>query len=89
MVSKIGKGRTFWNVAKVLKNNKQQYAKIITEEMGKPLTQSYAEIDKCVWLCEYYSEYAESFLRDEIIPTEFRKSFISFQPLGIIVGIMP
>jgi succinate-semialdehyde dehydrogenase / glutarate-semialdehyde dehydrogenase len=77
------------NLAKVLKNNKQQCAKIITEEMGKPITQSYAELDKCVWLCEYYSEYAESFLRDEIIPTEFRKSFISFEPLGIIVGTMP
>jgi acyl-CoA reductase-like NAD-dependent aldehyde dehydrogenase len=77
------------NLAKVLKNNKEQYAKIITEEMGKPLSQSYAEIDKCVWLCEYYSEYAESFLRDEIIPTEFRKSFVSFEPLGIVAGIMP
>lgn len=77
------------NLAKILKNNKEQYAKIITEEMGKPLTQSYAEIDKCVWLCEYYSEYAESFLRDQIIPTEFRKSFVSFEPLGIVVGIMP
>jgi succinyl-CoA reductase len=77
------------NLAKILNNNKEQYAKIITEEMGKPLTQSYAEIDKCVWLCEYYSEYAESFLRDQIIPTEFRKSFVSFEPLGIVVGIMP
>jgi acyl-CoA reductase-like NAD-dependent aldehyde dehydrogenase len=77
------------NLAKILKKNKEQYAKIITEEMGKPLAQSYAEIDKCVWLCEYYTEYAEAFLRDEIIPTEFRKSFVSFEPLGIVVGIMP
>jgi acyl-CoA reductase-like NAD-dependent aldehyde dehydrogenase len=77
------------NLAKILKNHKEQYAKIITEEMGKPLSQSVAEIDKCIWLCEYYSEYAESFLRDQIIPTEFRKSFVSFEPLGIVVGIMP
>ena len=77
------------SLAKIMKKNKDQYAKIITEEMGKPITQSYAEIDKCVLLCEYYSEYAESFLRDEIIPTEFRKSFVSFEPLGIVVGIMP
>src|SRR5919197_1631451 len=77
------------SLAKIMKKNKHQYAKIITEEMGKPITQSYAEIDKCVLLCEYYSEYAESFLRDEIIPTEFRKSFVSFEPLGIVVGIMP
>src|SRR5918911_1361599 len=59
------------SLAKLLKNNRDQYAKIITHEMGKPITQSYAEIDKCVWLCESYSENAESFLRDEIIPTEF------------------
>ena len=77
------------NLAKILKNHKEQYAKIITEEMGKPLSQSVAEIDKCIWLCEYYSEYAGSFLRDQIIPTEFRKSFVSFEPLGIVVGIMP
>ena len=77
------------NLAKILKNHKEQYAKIITAEMGKPLSQSLAEIDKCVWLCEYYSEYAESFLRDQIIPTEFRKSFVSFEPLGIVAGIMP
>lgn len=57
--------------------------------MGKPITQSYAEIEKCVWLCNYYSEYAESFLREQIIPTEFRKSYVSFEPLGIAVGIMP
>jgi acyl-CoA reductase-like NAD-dependent aldehyde dehydrogenase len=76
-------------LAKLLKKNREQYAKIITEEMGKPITQSYAEIDKCIWLCEYYSEYAEPFLQDQIIPTEFRKSFVSFEPLGIVVGIMP
>jgi succinyl-CoA reductase len=76
-------------LAKILKKNKEDYAHIITEEMGKPIIQSYAEIEKCCWLCEYYSEYAESFLRDEIIPTEFRKSFVSFEPLGIVAGIMP
>ena len=77
------------NLAKVLNKNRDRYAKVITQEMGKPITQSYAEIEKCIWLCEYYCEYAESFLRDQIIPTEFRKSFVSFEPLGIVVGIMP
>ena len=77
------------SLARVLNKNKDQYAKIITQEMGKPITQSYAEIEKCVWLCEYYSEYTESFLRDQIIPTEFRKSFVSFELLGTVVGIMP
>ena len=77
------------NLEKILKKNQDLYARNITQEMGKPITQSYAEIEKCAWLCNYYSEYAESFLREQIIPTEFRKSFVSFEPLGITVGIMP
>src|SRR5918996_1695958 len=48
-----------------------------------------AEIEKCAWVCDYYADHAEAFLRDEIIPTEFRKSFVSFEPLGVVAGIMP
>jgi aldehyde dehydrogenase len=77
------------NLPKILAKNKDRYAKIVTEEMGKPITQAIAEIEKCVLVCEYYSENAEIFLRDEIVPTEFRKSFISFEPLGVVAGIMP
>jgi acyl-CoA reductase-like NAD-dependent aldehyde dehydrogenase len=76
-------------LGRVMKKNKDDYAKLITEEMGKPIRQSLAEIDKCAWVCDYYSEHAESFLRDELIPTEFRKSFVSFEPLGVIACIMP
>lgn len=77
------------DLAKILRRNKDRYARIVTEEMGKPITQSIAEIDKCALVCEYYSENAEAFLRDEIVPTEFRKSFISFEPLGVVACIMP
>jgi acyl-CoA reductase-like NAD-dependent aldehyde dehydrogenase len=76
-------------LGRVMRRNKDQYAKIITEEMGKPIRQSIAEIEKCTWVCDYYSEHAETFLRDELVPTEFRKSFISFEPLGVIACIMP
>jgi acyl-CoA reductase-like NAD-dependent aldehyde dehydrogenase len=76
-------------LGRVMKKNKEDYARLITEEMGKPIRQSLAEIDKCAWVCDYYSEHAESFLRDELIPTEFRKSFVSFEPLGVIACIMP
>jgi len=79
----------FRKLAKILDRNKERYAKIVTEEMGKPITQSIAEIEKCALVCEYYSENAEVFLCDEIVPTEFRKSFISFEPLGVVAGIMP
>lgn len=77
------------NLGRVMRKNKDAYAKLITEEMGKPIRQAIAEVEKCAWLCDYYSETAESFLRDELIPTEFRKSYVSFEPLGIIAGIMP
>jgi acyl-CoA reductase-like NAD-dependent aldehyde dehydrogenase len=77
------------DLAKILSKNKSKYARIVTEEMGKPITQSIAEIEKCALVCEYYSENAEAFLHDEIVPTEFRKSFISFEPLGVVAGIMP
>ena len=76
-------------LGRVMKKNKEDYSKLITEEMGKPIRQSLAEIEKCAWVCDYYSEHAESFLRDELIPTEFRKSFVSFEPLGVIACIMP
>jgi acyl-CoA reductase-like NAD-dependent aldehyde dehydrogenase len=72
-----------------MRKNKDEYSRTITEEMGKPIRQATAEVEKCAWLCDYYSETAESFLRDELIPTEFRKSFVSFEPLGVIAGIMP
>jgi acyl-CoA reductase-like NAD-dependent aldehyde dehydrogenase len=77
------------SLGRVMRKNKDEYAKLITEEMGKPIRQSIAEIEKCAWVCDYYSEHAESFLRDELIPTEFRKSFVSFEPLGVVAGIMP
>jgi acyl-CoA reductase-like NAD-dependent aldehyde dehydrogenase len=76
-------------LGRVMRKNKDEYSRIITEEMGKPIRQASAEVEKCAWLCDYYSETAESFLRDELIPTEFRKSFVSFEPLGVIAGIMP
>ena len=72
------------NLGRVMRKNKDEYAKLITEEMGKPIRQAIAEVEKCAWLCDYYSETAETFLRDELIPTEFRKSFVSFEPIGVI-----
>jgi len=77
------------NLGRIMRKNKSEYAKLITEEMGKPVRQATAEVEKCAWLCDYYSETAEAFLRDELIPTEFRKSFVCFEPIGVVAGIMP
>jgi succinate-semialdehyde dehydrogenase/glutarate-semialdehyde dehydrogenase len=75
--------------ARVLIENKTRYAAVITEEMGKTLASANAEVEKCAWVCEYYAENAEHFLKDEVVETDARKSFISYQPMGIILAVMP
>ncbi len=75
--------------ANVLRRKKEQYSKLMTLEMGKPIAQSRAEVDKCAWVCEYYAANAEKFLTDELISTDASKSFVTFQPLGIVLAVMP
>jgi succinate-semialdehyde dehydrogenase / glutarate-semialdehyde dehydrogenase len=75
--------------AEVLRKNIDLYAKIITKEMGKPIKQSRAEVDKCALVCDYYAENAVEFLKDEFIDTGAEKSYVRFEPLGVILGIMP
>lgn len=76
-------------VAQVLKSNKQEYAELITKEMGKPIKQAIAEIEKCAWVCEYYAENAKKHLANETIETDALASYISFEPLGVVLAIMP
>ncbi|GHC51664.1 NAD-dependent succinate-semialdehyde dehydrogenase [Ulvibacter litoralis] len=75
--------------ASELKKNKQEYAETMTLEIGKPISQSIAEIEKCAWLCEYYAENAEEQLKDEVIKTDAYKSYTSFEPLGVVLAVMP
>jgi succinate-semialdehyde dehydrogenase/glutarate-semialdehyde dehydrogenase len=77
------------NAAEVLRDRKDDLAKLMTLEMGKPILQSVAEVEKCAWVCEYYSVNAEKFLEDEIIKTDASKSFVSYQPLGVVLAVMP
>jgi len=75
--------------AQELKKNKQEYAETITLEMGKPITQSLAEVEKCAWVCEYYAENAETHLANENIKTDAKKSYTSFEPIGVVLAVMP
>ncbi|AYN68057.1 NAD-dependent succinate-semialdehyde dehydrogenase [Euzebyella marina] len=75
--------------AKVLVENKTLYAETISKEMGKPISQAVAEIEKCAWVCEYYADKAKDQLKDEIIETDAQKSYVSYEPLGIILAVMP
>ena len=77
------------NCSKVLRKRKKELSKLITIEMGKPISQSVAEIEKCAWLCDYTAKHAKSFLRDELIKTEAKKSFVAFEPLGVVAAVMP
>lgn len=77
------------SAAAELKKNKKEYAETMTLEMGKPISQAIAEIEKCAWVCEYYAENAEKQLHNEIIKTDAHKSYVSYEPLGVVLAIMP
>jgi len=73
----------------VLRKNKQQLAMIATKEMGKAIKESLSEVEKCAWVMEFYADNGSVFLHDEVVNTDARKSFISFEPIGVIGSIMP
>lgn len=76
-------------LAGVLHARKDELATLMAHEMGKPVTQGKAEIEKCAAVCEYYAEHAASFLADVAVETEASKSFVAFNPLGVVLAIMP
>lgn len=72
-----------------LKKNTDKYAKVMTQEMGKPISQSIAEVEKCAWACEYYAKNAEKQLQDEIVDTDADDSYVSYEPIGVVLAVMP
>ena len=76
-------------LAQLLLENKEEYATCITTEMHKPISQAIAEVEKCALLCNYYYENAETFLATKNIKTEASESFVTYEPLGVILGVMP
>jgi len=80
IISKIGD---------LVEASKESFAKTITSEMGKPIMESIAEVEKCAWLCDYYAQNGMEFLNDKPIDSDAQKSFVSFEPLGVILGVMP
>ncbi len=76
-------------VAELLRANSKSDARLMAEEMGKPLAQGRGEIEKCAWACEYYAEHAERFLEDEPSETEAARSYVSYRPLGPVLAVMP
>lgn len=72
-----------------LRRNRLHYATLITQEMGKPIVQALAEVDKCGLLCEYYAAHASAFLQPKQVATDAYESFVTYEPLGVILGVMP
>jgi succinate-semialdehyde dehydrogenase/glutarate-semialdehyde dehydrogenase len=77
------------NAAAYLRRNKQRIASIMTAEMGKPIVESEAEVEKCAWSSDYYSDHAEKLLRDEPRPSNAAESYIQYTPLGVLLAVMP
>jgi len=75
--------------AQVLRTRKEHFARLMTSEMGKLLKESMAEVEKCAWVCDYYSDHAHEMLKDEEIATDASRSFVTFQPMGVILAVMP
>ena len=75
--------------AEILENDKEKFARLMTTEMGKTLRSAVDEAAKCATACHYYAENAEKFLADEIVETGAKRSYIRYQPLGVVLAVMP
>ncbi|PAU93569.1 succinate-semialdehyde dehydrogenase [Aliifodinibius salipaludis] len=75
--------------AELLEENKEKYAKLMAREMGKPVGQGKSEAEKCAWVCNYYADNTEHFLEEEVIKSDASKSYVTFNPLGTVLAIMP
>ncbi|MCS6987907.1 MAG: NAD-dependent succinate-semialdehyde dehydrogenase [Chloroherpetonaceae bacterium] len=83
------RGERFKKLATLMREGAARFAELMAIEMGKPIAQGVAEIEKCAFTCEYFAENAEAFLADEVVPTEAIRSKVVFRPLGAILAIMP
>ena len=82
--------RLIGRAADVLRENKQEYAELMTREMGKPIDGAVAEVEKCAWACEYYEERADEHLQDEVVGSDPEtKTYVSHEPLGPVLAVMP
>jgi len=77
------------NTARALRAQKSRLAALATREMGKPIVEAEAEIEKCAYNCDFYAEHAATFLADEHVAMNLSDSFVAFEPLGVVLAIMP
>lgn len=75
--------------AALLRERKDELAHLMAAEMGKPLAQGASEVDKCAWVCEYYADNAEAHLASDHVATDAARSYVHFEPLGVVLAVMP
>ena len=75
--------------ADILKKEKRDFGALMTLEMGKPITAAVAEVEKCAWVCRYYAEHAAEQLHQQEVETDAARSYVAYQPLGVVLAIMP
>jgi len=75
--------------AAVLRGHSEEYARMMTLEMGKPIGEARAEVEKCALGCDYYADHGPAFLADEVIGSDAGRSLVTYQPLGTVLAIMP
>jgi succinate-semialdehyde dehydrogenase/glutarate-semialdehyde dehydrogenase len=85
----VARGYMMRTAAKILTEQKEDLARLMTLEMGKTFRSAVDEAVKCAWACEYYAEHAERFLADEVVQTTASRSYIRYQPMGAILLVMP
>lgn len=81
--------RLIASAGNVLRINIETYANMMVEEMGKPISEARAELEKCAWVCQYYAENSTSFLANELVKTDAQQSFVRHDALGCILAVMP
>lgn len=81
--------KALMGVASNLRANKYELSELITNEMGKLVSESLSEIEKCAWVCEYYASNAEDFLKNERIESDAVRSEVAYRPMGVVLGVMP
>ncbi len=83
--------RRFWmrRLAALLESDREDLASLMVTEVGKPITAARAEVDKCALVCRYYAENAARMLEPEVIQTEHQRSYVRWDPLGVVLAIMP
>lgn len=83
------RAKLFMDLADILEKNKAKYVKVMALEIGKPISQGIAELEKCAWVCRYYAENAEKQLSVDKISTDAQESYVRYDPLGVLLAVMP